>query len=45
LATLVRHRSELGGKRLIITHMGPDMLMHPRELPVEAAHDGLEIHL
>lgn len=45
LATLLRRRSELGCKRLIVTHMGPDMLAHLAELPVEAAHDGLEICL
>jgi ribonuclease BN (tRNA processing enzyme) len=44
-ATLARHRSELGYKRLIVTHMGPDMLARVAELPVEAAHDGLEVSL
>ena len=44
-ATLARHRSELGCKRLIVTHMGPDMLACVAELPVEAAHDGLEVCL
>jgi len=44
-ATLARHRSELGCKRLILTHMGPDMLARVAELPVEAAHDGLEVCL
>ena len=43
--TLARHRSELGYKRLIVTHMGPDMLARVAELPVEAAHDGLEVSL
>jgi ribonuclease BN (tRNA processing enzyme) len=44
-ATLARRRSELGCKRLIVTHLGPDMLAHVAELPVEAAHDGLEVCL
>ena len=44
-ATLAHRRSELGCKRLIVTHMGPDMLARVAELPVEAAHDGLEVSL
>jgi ribonuclease BN (tRNA processing enzyme) len=44
-ATLVHHRPRLDCKRLIVTHMGPDMLAHVSELPVEAAHDGLEVSL
>ena len=44
-ATLMQHRSRLDCKRLIITHMGPDMLAHVAGLPVEAAHDGLEVSL
>jgi ribonuclease BN (tRNA processing enzyme) len=44
-ATLAHHRSALGCKRLIVTHMGPDMLARVAELPVEAAHDGLEVIL
>jgi ribonuclease BN (tRNA processing enzyme) len=44
-ATLAGHRDRLGCKRLIVTHMGPQMLARVAELPVEAAHDGLEITL
>jgi ribonuclease BN (tRNA processing enzyme) len=44
-ATLARHRARLGCKRLIVTHMGADMLARVTELPVEAAHDGLEVSL
>ena len=44
-ATLAHHRSQLGCKRLIVTHMGPDMLAHVAGLPVEAAYDGMEISL
>ncbi len=43
--TLIQHRSQLDCKRLIITHMGPDMLERIAELPVEAAYDGLEVSL
>jgi ribonuclease BN (tRNA processing enzyme) len=43
--TLARHRAQLGCKRLIVTHMGPDMLERVAELPVEAARDGLEVSL
>ena len=42
-ATLARRRPELDCKRLIVTHMGPDMLARAAELPLEAAHDGLEV--
>ncbi len=44
-ATLMQHRARLDCKRLILTHMGPDMLARVGELPVEAAHDGLEVTL
>jgi ribonuclease BN (tRNA processing enzyme) len=44
-ATLAQHRSRLDCKRLIVTHMGPEMLAHLPELSVEAAHDGLEVSL
>jgi ribonuclease BN (tRNA processing enzyme) len=44
-ATLAHRRAQLGCKRLIVTHMGPDMLARTAELPVEAAHDGLEVSL
>jgi ribonuclease BN (tRNA processing enzyme) len=44
-ATLMRHRSKLDCRRLIVTHMAPDMLARIPELPIEAAHDGLEVSL
>ena len=44
-ATLADRRSQLGYKRLIVTHMGPDMLARIAELPVEAAYDGMEVSL
>lgn len=43
--TLLKHRSRLGCKRLIVTHMGPGTLQHAGDLPVETAYDGLEITL
>lgn len=45
LVTLLKNRPRLGCKRLIVTHMGPGALEHVRDLPVETAHDGLEITL
>jgi len=43
--TLVHRRSQLRCKRLIVTHMGRDMLAHVARLPVEAAYDGMEVSL
>jgi ribonuclease BN (tRNA processing enzyme) len=43
--TLAKHRIQLGCKRLIVTHMSPDMIERVAELPVEAAHDELEVRL
>jgi ribonuclease BN (tRNA processing enzyme) len=42
-ATLMRHRAELDCPRVILTHMGPDMLAHVGEAALEAAYDGLEV--
>lgn len=44
-ATIMRNRSRLDCKRLILTHMGPDMLAHLADLPLEAAYDGFEVAL
>jgi ribonuclease BN (tRNA processing enzyme) len=44
-ATLVQHRPELDCRRIVLTHLGADMLSHAAELELEAAHDGLEIVL
>ncbi len=43
--TLMAHRSELGCKRLILTHMGDDVLRRLREVEVETAEDGMEVVL
>lgn len=44
-STLMRHSSELGCKRIVVTHMSSDMLSHVPDLEVQAAHDGFEILL
>jgi len=43
--TLMAHRAELGCKRLIITHMGEDILDRLGEIKLEVAHDGMEVIL
>jgi ribonuclease BN (tRNA processing enzyme) len=43
LATLLRHRSRLDCRRLILTHMGEDMLALLDGLAVEAAEDGAQL--
>lgn len=45
LATLLQHRSRLDCRRLVVTHMGEDMLARLDGLPVEAAADGKELVL
>jgi ribonuclease BN (tRNA processing enzyme) len=44
-STLMEHRSELGCRRIVLTHMNSDMLAHLPDVEVETAHDGLEIIL
>lgn len=44
-ATLLANRNRLGCKRLILTHMSPDMLARQSEAEFECAHDGLVITL
>jgi ribonuclease BN (tRNA processing enzyme) len=43
--TLMIHRAELGCKRLIITHMGEDILNRLEEIELEVAEDGMEVIL
>jgi ribonuclease BN (tRNA processing enzyme) len=43
--TLMAHRAELKCKRLILTHMGEDMLNRLEEIEPEVAHDGMEVIL
>ncbi|MBM3560958.1 MAG: MBL fold metallo-hydrolase [Alphaproteobacteria bacterium] len=40
-ATVLANRDRLGAKRIVLTHMSPEMLV--REVAFEAAEDGLEI--
>ena len=43
--TLMEHRAQLGCRKLVLTHMGNDMLNHLRGLDVEWAEDGKSIFL
>ncbi len=43
LATLLQHRSRLDCRRLVVTHMGEDMLARLADLTVEAAEDGKQL--
>jgi ribonuclease BN (tRNA processing enzyme) len=44
--TLLKKLPEIGAKRVLLTHMSPDMLDRiPSLRGVEIAHDGLEINL
>jgi phosphoribosyl 1,2-cyclic phosphodiesterase len=45
LATLLQNRDRLRCRRLILTHLGPSMLEHLAEVPIEVATDGLTIEL
>ncbi len=45
LATLMAHRARLECRRLVLTHMGEDMLARLGDLAVEAAEDGMELEL
>jgi ribonuclease BN (tRNA processing enzyme) len=42
-ATLARHLTELGAKRVVLTHMSVDMLAHSGETECEVADDGMII--
>jgi ribonuclease BN (tRNA processing enzyme) len=41
--TLQRHRPELTCRRLLLTHMGADMLARASALGADTAHDGLAV--
>jgi ribonuclease BN (tRNA processing enzyme) len=47
LATLERERSKLSCRRLILTHLGPELLAHAEthSMPFDVATDGLTIEL
>ncbi len=40
---LVEHRADIKAKRLVLTHMGAEMLAHIDDVPEECAYDGYEI--
>jgi ribonuclease BN (tRNA processing enzyme) len=42
---ILAHREEIGARRLVLTHLGREMLLHKDELPEECAYDGLRIEL
>ena len=44
-ATLATNASRIHTRRMILTHMGPDMLSHGADSRFESAHDGLTIDL
>jgi ribonuclease BN (tRNA processing enzyme) len=44
-AELSAHASELGGVRMVLTHLGPDMLRHRGETRWPCAEDGLVIEV
>ncbi len=37
------HWEEFGAKRIVLTHMGPEMLARSEAIPQDCAHDGLVI--
>lgn len=44
-ATLARHLPEIGAKRVVFTHMSPEMMARTSEAGYEAAEDGMVITL
>jgi ribonuclease BN (tRNA processing enzyme) len=44
-AELVRHASEITARRMVLTHMGPEMLRHTHEARWTCAADGMSITL
>ena len=45
LSSLERHLSQIRPKRLILTHMGDDMLARRAEIPFETAADGMVVEI
>jgi ribonuclease BN (tRNA processing enzyme) len=43
--TLAEHRHELAAKKIILTHMGPEMLAAQDAVPELCAHDGMVIEI
>lgn len=44
-ATLARNLERLGARRVILTHLGPEMLAHRHEAAAECAEDGLVVEV
>jgi ribonuclease BN (tRNA processing enzyme) len=44
-ATIHRHSKALGARRILLTHMGPEMLARRAEAAFECAHDGLVLEV
>jgi ribonuclease BN (tRNA processing enzyme) len=44
-ASLRKNRDRISARRVILTHMGPDMLAHISDVPEEIAEDGLAIEV
>jgi ribonuclease BN (tRNA processing enzyme) len=44
-ADLIAHRADLGAKRIVLTHPGPEALSHRSELAWDLADDGLELQV
>jgi ribonuclease BN (tRNA processing enzyme) len=44
-ATLISHRNQLDCKRIILTHMSPDMLSRQHEADLDCAHDGMIVEV
>ena len=42
---VVKHRDEFNAKRIILTHMGPEMLAMADKVPEECAYDGLKVRI
>jgi ribonuclease BN (tRNA processing enzyme) len=42
---IVKHKAEIRAKRLVLTHLGREMLANLDSVPEECAHDGLVIRL
>jgi ribonuclease BN (tRNA processing enzyme) len=45
LATLLRNQHLLTCRRIVLTHLGPTMLEHLSQVPLEVVSDGSTIHL
>jgi ribonuclease BN (tRNA processing enzyme) len=43
LGTLLEHKNELRSRRIVLTHMGEEMLTHRDQVPWECAEDGMTL--